>query len=247
MSDLLLNTIAAHLDDVEGLRKATANRLRIMTATEPDEDGVIRGFGLDANHPVVRSIRESLEVLQVEEDETVKVLQQQMREHPLGPWVKAQKGVGEKQAARLLAAIGDPYWIEGGEFEDEDGNVTVRQAGPRTVSQLWAYAGLHVDNSTGAAVRRKKGVQSNWKTQIKTRAYLVSEACVKAGVRKDPDDETKRVGTTRYGTVYLTRRAHTAATHPDWTPGHSHNDALRIVSKAILRDMWVESKRLKEV
>lgn len=25
---------------------------------------------------------------------------------------------------------------------------------------------------------------------------------------------------------------------PDWSDGHSHNDALRIASKAILRDLW---------
>jgi hypothetical protein len=38
--------------------------------------------------------------------------------------------------------------------------------------------------------------------------------------------------------TYDARRAHTAVTHPDWTDGHSHNDALRVASKAILRDLW---------
>lgn len=234
MTDMLLQTLAAHLDDVEGLRKSTANRLRILTATEPDEDGVMRGFGLDDNHIVVRSIKESLEVLDVEEAETIKVLQKQMKTHPLGPWVKAQKGVGEKQAARLLAAIGDPYMVDEAEFEDDDGNVVVRKGGPRTVSQLWAYAGLHVDRDSNSAVRRRKGVQSNWKTQIKTRAYLVATSCIKQS--ESP-----------YRKVYDARRARTAESHPDWTPGHSHNDALRIVSKAILKDMWVASKALHEV
>lgn len=246
MSDMLLNTLAAHLDDLEGLRKSTANRLRILTATEPDEDGVMRGHGLTDAHPAVKSFMDSLGVLEEEEGFAVKELQKQMKVHPLGPWVKAQKGVGEKQAARLLAAIGDPYWVPEAEFEDDDGNVITRQERARTVSQLWAYAGLHVDRAANAAMRRKKGVQSNWKTEIKTRAYLVSEACVKAGVRKDPEDETKRVGVSRYGTVYLNRRAHTKATHPEWTDGHSHNDALRIISKTLLKDMWVEAKRLHD-
>lgn len=34
--------------------------------------------------------------------------------------------------------------------------------------------------------------------------------------------------------------------HPEWTPSHSHNDGLRIASKAILRDLWREAKRLHE-
>ena len=39
MSDMILNTLAATLDDIEGMRKATANRLRILKASEPDAFG----------------------------------------------------------------------------------------------------------------------------------------------------------------------------------------------------------------
>lgn len=244
MADMRLETIAKHLDDIEGLRKTTANRLRILTTSEPDADGVVRGFGFSDNDPVVRFVQKSLEVLDAEEAATVKILQKQMKAHPLGPWCAKQKGVGEKTLARLIATIGDPYWIDEAFFEDDDGNEVHRPARSRTVSELWAYAGLHVVGGEGA--RRRKGVQSNWKTEIKTRAYLISEACVKAGVRKDADDDTKRVAISEYGKVYLDRRAHTAVTHPDWTPAHSHNDALRIISKTILKNLWIESKRIHE-
>jgi hypothetical protein len=47
-----------------------------------------------------------------------------------------------------------------------------------------------------------------------------------------------------YRVTYDQRRAHTAVTHPEWTPGHSHNDALRVASKAILRDLWREARRI---
>jgi hypothetical protein len=41
-----------------------------------------------------------------------------------------------------------------------------------------------------------------------------------------------------YGAVYTARRAHTALTHPEWTPAHSDNDARRIMTKALIKDIW---------
>src|SRR5262249_25534991 len=43
-----------------------------------------------------------------------------------------------------------------------------------------------------------------------------------------------------YGEIYAARRAHTAISHPDWTPGHAQDDALRVMMKAYLRDLWIE-------
>ena len=45
-----------------------------------------------------------------------------------------------------------------------------------------------------------------------------------------------------YRIKYDERRAHTAASRPDWTDGHSHNDALRVASKEILKDLWRASR-----
>ena len=50
-----------------------------------------------------------------------------------------------------------------------------------------------------------------------------------------------------YRVVVDERRKHTAVTHPDWTPGHSLNDAMRVASKRLLRDLWREARRLHEV
>lgn len=46
----------------------------------------------------------------------------------------------------------------------------------------------------------------------------------------------------QYRLLYEQRRAHTATTHPEWTDGHAYADALRIVSKAILRDLWTAAQ-----
>ncbi len=249
--DPTLYTLASLLDDIEGIRKANANRTRILTATEPDEDGVQRGFGLDETHPAVSTLTALGAQLEALEHGTVLALNRAMRQHPLAAYQKQARGVGEKQLARLLAAVGDPYLRT-----MPDGSTV-----PRTVSQLWAYCGLHTipvgqrhcddhvqpaDGGTSShpagtksppqsirassrpgeteAARRRKGQQANWSTDAKTRAYLIATSCIKSGGE--------------YRAVYDQRRALTAATHPDWTPGHSHNDALRIVSKRILRDLW---------
>lgn len=46
-----------------------------------------------------------------------------------------------------------------------------------------------------------------------------------------------------YGEAYVARRERLELTHPDWTPGHKHKDALRIMVKTLLRDLWVEWQR----
>ena len=75
--------------------------------------------------------------------------------------------------------------------------------------------------SARAAAKRRKGQRANWSNTAK-RAFLCAQS-----------HQASRIP---LRATYDARRAHTAVTHPDWTLGHSHNDALRIVSKAILRD-----------
>lgn len=252
LNDPTLLLAAQVVDDLERTRIANENRLRQMTRSAEDSDGNERGLGLDESHPDVARLAGIVAAMADLEHQAVLGLQRAMRRHPLGPWVKAQKGIGEKQAARLLAAIGDPYW-------------NTLHNRPRTVSELWAYSGLHVlsggqsspdardacaagdqtatggdtrspldaQADRGVAARRRKGQRANWSTDAKTRAYLVAVSCMKTPGAP-------------YRECYLDRRAHTLLTHPEWTDGHSHNDALRIVSKAILRDLWIASRDLHE-
>lgn len=46
-----------------------------------------------------------------------------------------------------------------------------------------------------------------------------------------------------YGEIYRDRRRHTAQTHPEWTPMHSHRDALRYMNKRFTRNFWSEWRR----
>ena len=208
-----LRVLARQLDDLERLRKATANRRRSLTSFDPDEDGVIRGLGLEDTHPVVVATDAVMLGLDTLEKRAVKDLEKYLKSSPIAARIAETRGYGFKTVARLLGCIGDPYWNE-------------RDNKARTVSALWAYSGLHVID--GNAAKRRKGEQANWSTEAKTRAYLIAESQIKSrGKFRDAYDK---------------RRAHTAQTHPDWTLGHSHNDAMRVVMKEVVKDLWLISR-----
>jgi len=215
---------SALLDDIEQVRKATANRIGAL-----EREGV-------GTLPIYQQQLESLEQI---EHQAVLALQRAMRKHPLGPWVKRTVGIGEKQAARLIAAIGD-LTIRAAQYDRETGEMTEPARPRRGPAELWAYCGYRPDQ------KRRKGVQSNWNADAKMRAHLAAEAAIKAGIRKadgcddtDGYDVAHRVPVTPYGARYLTARRSWA--DRDVSDLHKHNHALRCVAKAILKDMWREA------
>lgn len=264
LADPFLALSADVLDDTESTKIANENRLRQLTFSFADG-----GFGLTEDHPDVWNLIKLVEALGKVEHQAVLQLQRKMRKHPLGPWVKAQKGVGDKQAARLLASIGDPYWND-------------LHNRPRTVSELWAYCGLHVlpashpsDDSqrsaaggysisaggdsgqrlgatqpflAGVAARRQKGTKANWSTLAKTRAYLISESMLRSGNR-EVYDKRKAATEGRLHASPCVRcgpKGKPALPGSAWSDGHRHADALRIQSKELLKGLWREAKRIHE-
>jgi hypothetical protein len=272
-ADRLLLIFADAFDDLERVRIATENRVRSL--------GQVKG--LDGTDMEARLL-ELVDALQVLEHQAELSLKRALRTHPLGPWVKATVGIGEKQGARLLAAIGDPAWNHA---EDRP------RRGP---AELWAYCGLHVINPgqssadaqpflagdpsgqdsadaqvgsaagsghpgdhekdvsqasvvSGVAPKRARGQKANWNATAKMRAFLIAESCIKQAASP-------------YRAVYDEGRAHYAdAVHPQpcaqcgpkgkpaqpgspLSAGHQHARALRLVMKAILRDLWVEARRV---
>ncbi|WP_202910288.1 hypothetical protein [Mycobacteroides abscessus] len=252
LADPLLGMAADVLDDLERVRIANENRLRafITPADVVDSDGVARGFGLTLDHPDMARLAALVDDLKAAEHRAILNLQRAMRKHPLGQWVKDAPGVGEKQAARLLAVVRDPFW------NDLHGR-------PRTVSELWAYCGLHVLHpgshtscdtppaaAAGVAPRRQRGQRSNWNEDARKRAWLIAASCV------------KQPAGTRYRQVYdETRVKYADAVHaaecircgPSGKPalagsplslGHQHARALRAIAKAVLKDLWRVSAEL---
>lgn len=291
------STVAMHakvLDDLEGIRKAQSNRYGKLTGFTPDgkpwkddKDGQERSFGLARDNPHVTRFADIIEAMSTVEDQAVKNLEKAVRVHPLGPWIKRQKGLGDKQVGRLLAVIGDPFWRDERVYRNDEGDIIkTLPEGPRTVSALWAYSGLHVlpgdqgpddaqnvivagaqqaggdlglcgtdapGTSAGVAARRRKGVKANWSTEAKTRAYLCATSCLKQLARtcEAGDAEGRWVALhhadcacSPYRVKYDVRRMRTTDSRPDWTDGHRHNDALRVASKEILKQLWIEARRL---
>jgi hypothetical protein len=50
-----------------------------------------------------------------------------------------------------------------------------------------------------------------------------------------------------YRIIYDRRRERTAITHPDWSKLHSHRDAMRVMFKALVADLYAAWMRLTPI
>lgn len=234
LADPFLALAADIVDDLERDKIANENRLRQLTRSVEDSDGETRGFGLDESHPDVARLAALVDMISKVEHQAVLNLQRKMREHPLGPWVKAQKGLGDKQVARLLAAVGDPYWND---LHDR----------PRTVSELRSYCGFG-DASTQV---RRRGQKANWSDDARKRTWLIANSVVKAGgPYREIYDATKAKYADAVHSSPCVRCGPSGHPAPEGSPlskAHIHARGLRAIAKAVLKDLWTESRRLHEL
>lgn len=144
---------------------------------------------------------------------------------PIVEWQKATRGVGEHLLARLLGAIGDPLIATPKTVTGKGVDRVIVEGGPyeRTVSQLWRYCGWSPEHRPFAGMSQADMLGCG-KGHAKMICRLLAEAQVKSNGA--------------YRATYDASKAHAHEAHEDWTPGHCHNHALRVVAKAILRDLW---------
>lgn len=236
----ILGALAAQIDDLEGLRIGLANRKRILVTPldEVDKDGKRRGFGVPVDDvellgPIDAVLSGSGELEKI----AIKAVQRYIKGSTWQAWLDnpRTKGVGAKQLARLLGAIGDPYWHTA---EDR----------PRLVSELWSYCGMAVRD--GVAPRRKRGEKSNWSEDARKRAWLIASSCVKSGGHyRDIYDAAKLRYANAVHDHECIRCGPSGKPAQIGTPisdGHRHARGLRAVMKAVLRDLWLESRRQHE-
>lgn len=249
--DPFLSLAAEVLDDTETVWIANNNRLSVMTRDTTDSDGEERGWGLTEEHPDVAMLASLVSNLELAVKQATKNLEKRMRLHPLGPWVKAQRGLGDKQTARLLASIGDPYWND-------------LHNRPRTVSELWAYCGFHVLHpggqvrpetqvalAAGVAPKRQRGQKSNWNEDARKRAWLIAASVIKAGgPYREIYDATKAKYADAVHNAPCVRCGPAGKPAQAGTPlskGHIDGRGRRAICKAVLKKLWIESKRLHEL
>jgi hypothetical protein len=267
LADPFLALAADMLDDLEEVRKANENRLRQLTRGEDDYDkdgSNERGFGLDLTHPAVARAAAMVKAFLCDSKVVVKLtggektprgkncclehgaeknLVAHLRTHPLGPWIDAQLGIGPKQGARLLAALGDPYMRP--EVEREDG--TFEPSRPRRgPAELCAYAAL------GDPARKRRHGMSQaeakalGKPEAKMRAWNIAVSMLKAGNR-EVYDKRKAATLGRLHDKECVRCGPSGKPAPVGTPlsdAHRHADALRIVSKWVVKELFREARRI---
>lgn len=177
-------------------------------------------------------------------------------------WVKTTPGLGDHSVARLLGEIGHPViatpyrWeANTSKREMESGTIPERILVPdgepyvRSVGQLWAYCGV------GAPERRRRGMSAEdalalGKPSAKTLVYLIALGTMKLDgssyTRTKKSDEPERGSSPKVETVHRKRSPYrdvydlrkAVTTDREWTDGHRSADALRIVGKQFLADLY---------
>ena len=245
LADPTLALAAEVVDDLEKVKIANQNRLRTLTM------GGEHGHGMTLDHPDVKRLAALVKALEDAEHQATLNLGRVMRHHPLGAWVKASKGVGEKQAARLLASIRDPYWND-------------LHNRPRTVRELYRFCGMDVVGTSahtsaesncrsgaGVAPSKVRGERVTWSPDARMRLWLIASKCVMVGhggpYRAQYDEGRAKYADATHATECKRcgPKGKPAQPGSPLSAAHQHARAIRLVAKLILRDLWNEAKRLR--
>jgi len=246
LADPTLSMCADVVDDLEKVKIANQNRLRTLTMEGE------HGQGMTLDHPDVKRLADIVAALDAAEHQAVLNLQRVMRAHPRGAFVKNSKGIGEKQAARLLASIRDPYWND-------------LHNRPRKLRELYRFCGMDVvgtsaqmaadsQNASGAGVApsKQRGERVHWSPDARMRLWLIASKCVMVG-HGGPYRAVYDEGRMKYTDAVHSQeckrcgpKGKPAEAGSPLSAGHQNARAIRLIAKAILRDLWTESKRIHE-
>ena len=246
LADPALALCADVVDDLEKVKIANQNRLRTLTM-----DGE-HGQGLTLDNPDVKRLADIVAALDATEHQAVLNLQRVMRKHPLGGFVKNSKGIGEKQAARLLASIRDPYWND---LHDR----------PRKLRELYRFCGMdvvgtsaqviiegHQSYGAGVAPSKQRGERVHWSPDARMRLWLIASKCVMVG-HGGPYRAKYDEGRAKYADAVHSEdcrrcgpKGKPALAGSPLSAGHQSARAIRLVAKQILSDLYNESKRIHE-
>jgi hypothetical protein len=145
--------------------------------------------------------------------------------------IEKERKATEKRLAAAAKQLPMYSWIEAtrglsalsfGQIVGECGDLS-NYSNP---AKIWKRMGLAVIN--GGRQRRVAGdaaLLHGYNAERRSIMYVIGDNLIRA---KNPE----------YRAIYDARREHTAITHPDWTKGHSNNDAKRVMTKRLLKNLW---------
>lgn len=234
LRDLRMTT--RQLEDVEQTRVRGGNRLaasRRQGYDDPEFEEALDGIGF-AEEKFVKLLVSKLKV------EAPK---------PVLDFAKATSGIGLKSLARLMGEVGDfatfteAWWEEGDEKTEGKKVLVTGETFSIGVRDLWSYCGV------GDPTRKMKGgitqaeLFALGNPRAKKQAWLMATACLKA--KTSPYNPLYYTVRAKYEKAVHSRvcaqcgtKGHPAPEGSALRPGHVHANALRLVAKAILKDLW---------
>lgn len=252
IESLIASTLGFRLDAEEKDRKkvfaaAKAFRLAVERGGEGHiDDDTHAASALSALAPLILAAASNRETWDTLRTAAEKEMRAQAKRLPVYDFAAGVKGFGDLALAAITAEAGIPI----GDY--------------RTVSGLWKRLGLAVIRGERQRKKTDKAAAAEHGYSPRRRAQVwsfCSDSMFRHQVAADKDEDgkdpkksgnpvaTPAHATGPYGEVYTKRRAHTlprveatadlATGDPaKWTPGRCHNDARRIMTKALLRDLW---------
>ena len=134
-------------------------------------------------------------------------------------YASSVKGLGDKSYAILIGECGD--W-----------------SNYATKERVWKRLGLAVieGERQGRRSNAEEAAKHGYSPKRRSEAWNIADSLFKHQWRGAKDDAPAGpIG--RYGEIYAARKAHTE-TREGWTPAHRDNDARRIMTKALIEDLW---------
>jgi hypothetical protein len=161
----------------------------------------------------------ALAVFEAQERAINRELEEMAKQHIMADWVEVCPGLGYGGFARIVGVTGDFMRFP-------------------TVSKVWKYMGLHVQN--GHAPKRERGVTfTRTNGDVKGNAYNPQGRVVAHQI----GESIVRLNRGCYRDMYDRMKAKYEAERLDWTQGRRHNAAMRYAVKMLIKDMWVEWRR----
>jgi hypothetical protein len=197
-------------------------RKKINTAAAKQVSAVLSGKA--AGSPDMMVVAQAIAPLIAAREGVEKEMKKLVRTLPIHAWARNVRGLGELGLAVILAEAGD-------------------LAGYPSKGHLWKRFGFAPYGGKAYSTWRKTKSGGLSADEWTAAGYKATRLAQVFGVVTEPLLRAQTVAGGPYRSVYDRRRAATALSHPDWTKAHSHADGLRVMTKALLRDLWKANRR----